>query len=536
LSITGEKEIMKRNLLNLIAICVLAGLVAGLIPAAAVAQDTSAQKPQLLIKIRNLDQFLNDVDKLMSAVQESKTAPPQTAMLRGMLQGTDWIDPQRSIVAGIMLKDPKPEIAILVPFRKENPGFKAMLGATAGENYYLGTIPPQPGFSVSPAMKDALLKASSSVTKGSLVIEAAAGPLLDQVEPQMNAAMKMAVNSPQAQANPGGISPQASMEAVSSFLKIFRQAETVRYGLDISGDTLTLLFDMDALPNTPLSGLLSDPGGDSRFSSYPIDMPIQLRTRANDMAGMVNLLMGSGLDSFYRQMGIDFGRMGDIVKQFTGEMAGGANFSSNGIAMEFVYVLKPGVDGDSFISKTYMPWLEKYGSELSSAASKQTGNPPVPIYKRTADSTVAGVKVRGVKGEISAILPPEMRKNEVINKFAVESRIAAIGDMMFVAPSDAQLEALIRKSQSFKKSPAQGPIIQAEVDLGAFIKGIQSFIPPTGKSVVWPDNLGKMTMAAEMNNGKLATQTSFNMDVLRKLVAVIRDSARKQAAPPAGTK
>jgi hypothetical protein len=527
---------MKRKLLSLIAICLLAGLTAELIPAAAGAQEASTQKPQLLIKIRNIDQFLDDIDKLVATFQESKTAPPQTAMLRGMLQGTDWIDPQRSIVAGVIIKDPKPELAILIPFRKENPGFKAMLGATAGENYYLGTIPPQPGFSASPAMKDALLKASSSVTKGSIVIEAAAGPLLDQIEPQMKAAMKMAENSPQAKANPAGISPQASMEAVSSFLKIFRQAETIRYGLDISGDTLTLLFDMDALPNTPLSGLLIDSGGDSRLMNYPIDMPVQLRFRANDMAGMLNLLVESGLDSFYRQIGIDFGKMGDIVKQFTGEAAGGINISSNGVATEFVYILKPGVDGDSFISKTYLPWLDRYGSELSNAASKQTGNPPAQIYKRTADSTVAGVKVRGVKGEIGTVLPPELRKTGLLSNFAVESRIAAIGDMMFVAPSDAQLEALIKKSQNLKKSPAQSPIFQAEVDLGALIKSIQSLIPSTEKTIVWPDNLGNVTIAAEMNKGKLASRTSFNMEVLRKLATVIQDSAKKKAAPPTGTK
>ena len=73
-------------------------------------------------------------------------------------------------------------------------------------------------------------------------------------------------------------------------LKTLRQAETFRYGLDLSGDILTLQLDIDALPNTPLASALIDPGGDSRLMNYPIDAPLQFRSRAHNMTGMMNLL------------------------------------------------------------------------------------------------------------------------------------------------------------------------------------------------------------------------------------------------------
>ena len=54
----------------------------------------------LLIKIRNIDQLLQDLEMLLPSGPDADAAP-QTAMVRGMLQGTDWIDPSRSVVAGM---------------------------------------------------------------------------------------------------------------------------------------------------------------------------------------------------------------------------------------------------------------------------------------------------------------------------------------------------------------------------------------------------------------------------------------------------
>jgi hypothetical protein len=250
--------------------------------------------------------------------------------------------------------------------------------------------------------------------------------------------------------------------------------------------------------------------------NYNSDMPIQFRSRAHDMTNLLNL-MGSAFGSFYRRLGLDFEKMGDMAKSFTGETAGGMRISSSGLALETISILQPGVNGEAFLSNTYLPWLANYSLQMSNLTAQQTGKPPAPIYERTADSMVAGVKVMGVKPALSALVPSEKRKAGILDNMAFEIRIAAVGDLMFMASDDAKLEGLINRARSLKKSPAQGPISRIDLELGTFFKEIQALSPSAGASVVWPDNLGKLTTYVEMHNGKLITRTSFSLDDLRKL-------------------
>jgi hypothetical protein len=527
----GE-ESMKQKLLNLVALCLFAGLAAGFIPMAASAQGGTNQKPQLLIKIRNIDEFLNNIEKLIPRAQGSGSLLP-TAMARGMLQGTDWIDPQRSIVAGMVSKDARSKWVILIPFRSANPKFQSVTGAIAGEDYYLATFPPEPGFTVNPAIKESLLSASAAAATGSLVIEAAVGQLLDAAEPQLSAAMKNMPTLPQVQKGQSGMSPQESLEIVTGMLKTLRQAETLRFGLDLSGDILTLQLDIDARPNTPLASALIDSGGDSRLMNYPIDAPLQFRSRAYDKTGMIGLL-GSSLGSFYRRIGLDFDRIGEMTKYFTGETASGMKISSDGFVVETISVLQPGINGEAFLSNTYLPWLENVSLQMSNLAAQQTGKPAAPLYKRTADSTVAGIKVMGVKANVNAIIPPEQQQAGIFKNLAFEMRIAAVGDMMFAASSDAKLESLITRSRGLTKSPAHGPAIRVDLKIGELFKSIQSLSPSAKGPAVWPDNLGNLTMNVEISNGKLATRTSFSIDDLRKLSEAAKSIAPKQASKPAG--
>jgi hypothetical protein len=523
---------MKEKLLKLTVLGLILGVSAGLLASAAMAQNATDQKPQILVKIRDVDQLLNDIEKLIPSLQSSNANAQPMAMLRKSLLAGDWIDKQRCIVIGVVLNEPKPTVVALIPFRTANPSFQAMSSAVIGENYYLAAIPPEPGHAPGPVIRDALVKASAEASKGSIVVEVAMSTLLDRLEPQLAAALKNIPASPAPQTGPAAISPQEATEMLSGMLKIFRQAETVRYGIDITGGVFTLLVDIDALPGTPLAGMLNDPHAESRLMSYPIDMPLQIRSRAHNVDGMLNLF-GPALGSFYRRLGIDMDKMSEIIKNLTGEMAGGINISSNGFAEEFIYILRPGVDGDSFISNTYLPWLEKYSLQIAALASGQTGKPPVRIYERTADSTVAGIKVRGVKANLTAMIPAGKQPTEIFKNRPIEFRMAAAGDMMFLAGSDARLEALITRARNLKKSPAQGPAVQVNVELGPFLQGIRSLVPSAGTPVPWGENLGKLSMSAEMDNGRLATKTSFNMDLIPKLVAALQTMVKSQAAAAA---
>jgi hypothetical protein len=508
---------MKGKLLNLIVLCLLAGLVVGCIPTAVNAQDGTKQRPQLLIKVRNIGQLLSDIDKLMQPAKGSTSLQP-TAMARLALQGTDWIDPNRSIVAGITMKDATSKCIVLIPFLTANPLFQVTSGAIAGENYYLLAYPPEPGFTIDPAIKESLLNASTTATTGSLVAEIAVGPYLDMLETQLAAVMKQAGTFPQVQTAPSPLSPQDVQDMLTGVLKTLRQADTLRYSLDLSDNTLTLRLSIDAIPNTQLAFAWTDSGGDSRLMNYSTDMPIQYRSRAHNMTGALDL-MQSGLGTFYRKIGIDLGAMGDIVKNFTGETAGGMNISPDGLVLKTISVLQPGIDGQAFLLNTFLPWFEDYNRQISNLAAQQTGKTPVPTYVRTADSIVAdNIKAIGMKSSA----------NPILNNKAFEIRMAAVGDLLFMASDDAKLESLINGSRSLTKSSSSGSMFQLDLQLGSIIKG---FLAAFG-----PNDVGNfnMTVNVDMTNGKLAAQTSLNIADLRKLSEAFSSMISKQALLPTG--
>jgi hypothetical protein len=525
---------MQRKLLYVIVLCLFAELTSGFMPVAAFAQDGTNQNPQLLIKIRNIDQLLDNIEKMIQppTAQGSPAISP-IAMLRGMIQGTAWIDPQRCIAACQVSKDAKSKLVVLVPFRTANTSFQMISSAIAGENYYLLSFPPEPGFSVDPAIKASLIKASATLPDSSLVVEVSVGLFMDQIESQMTAAMKTLENFPQTQTGLSAITPQESLEMLTGIIKTMKQAETIRYGLDISGDIFTLQFDVNALPNTPLAGVLVDSGGNSRLMNYQSDLPIQFRSRAHKMGDMLKL-MNSSVGEFYRKIGIDFDKMGETVEYFAGESAGGMKISSDGFAIEAISVLRPGTNGGSFITNTYLPFIQNYSLQMSNLAAKQTGKPAIPLYEQTADSMVAGIKVIGFKANSNSLAMPDKQQATILGKLAFEIRIAAVDDMILVASDDARLADLIQRSRGLKESAAQGPMMRFDLDLDSLIKGIQSLLPPSKTPVVLPDNLGKVTVNAEINNGKMATSVSFNIASLQKLFDALKAQALKQALPQAG--
>jgi hypothetical protein len=340
---------MKTYVPRLIVICMLAPMIAGFAPQEAGAQSGAGESVLLLIKIRNIDLFSRNFEKLMPSTAGSKT-PQQMIMLRGMLQDTDWIDPDRSIVAGMFLEDAKADWVVLVPFRIANPTFQKNLGTTSGQDYYLTVFPPRPRYEVSPAVEKSLLDASLTGTEGGLVIQAAVGRLLEMFEPQIAESLAKLEASLPANPEPPAMSPQDTRIFLGDMLKNLKQVDILRFGVGLSGDVLFLQFDIDSRPDTLLASVLTDRGGVAHLTEYPIDMPLRFRSRPHDMAGMMELAQ-SAFGRLYRLLGIDFDEVSEITKSFTGEMAGGMNLDSSGIAFEMIAVLRPGVKGEGFYSK-----------------------------------------------------------------------------------------------------------------------------------------------------------------------------------------
>jgi hypothetical protein len=521
---------MKAKMIWLIMFCLFAGLVAGFAPMAVDAQETSGQEPILLIKIRNIDQFQSDVEKIMPPTEASK-AGPQIAMFRGMLQGTDWIDPERSIVGGMIMEAQKTVWVMVFPFRQPNPNFQKSLSAVAGPDYYVAAFPPQPELAVNPAVEQSLVAASKAPADSNVVLEMAAARLLAMADPQMAALTKKLEDSPAPKTGPANISPQQIQTMMAEMLKTLKQIDLLRLGFDLSGDIFTLQFDVDALPNTPLAGVLTDLGGNTRVMDFQVDMPIQFRSRAHDMFGILDL-MKAEIDPIYQQMGISLADMEDIIKVFTGEMSGGMKVASDGFTMEGMMILQPGTNGEDFLHNTYMPWFERYNKQITEALAKAAGKPTTQLYERTADSTVAGLKVVGIRTNISSIVPPEEQKKNPFLDQPFEMRLAAVNDLLFFASNDATMESLISRGQNLASIPAKGPTVEFEIELGAFFRDIQSMIPAKDGSIPWPEDPGKLSIQSEMRDGKLITRTSINIAEMSKLMSAIQSRAASKAETP----
>jgi len=56
---------MKRKMLRLIVFCMFVTLAAGSLSTAAIAQDAAGQDPVLIVKVRNIDQLISDVERLV---------------------------------------------------------------------------------------------------------------------------------------------------------------------------------------------------------------------------------------------------------------------------------------------------------------------------------------------------------------------------------------------------------------------------------------------------------------------------------------
>jgi hypothetical protein len=480
------------------------------------------QSPTLLLKIRNVEKLLGDFEKLMPSTPGS-SSNQQLAMVRTMLMGSNWIDSERSVVAGVFSEGAKTNVVALIPFRTPNILFEKALNAVARKNYYLSVIPPQPAFTINPAVEESLAKASMTHSSGNLALEISASKLAVMAEPQMVAFITGAAAAQRnpTQAGQPQLSPQDMQAVMIDMLTMLKQVETLRLGIDFSDNIFTLYLDVDALPNTLLAHILTDPGSVTRLTNYSIDMPIQFRTRAYDTSDMMNLL-GSGFDKIYRLIGVDINNMKEMNKALTGEQAGGIQLSANGLAIESVSVLQPGINGEDFLRNKYLPFLEGTNLQLSNLVSQPTGQPSAKIYERTADSVVAGINVMGVKIKLDAATkPPDPKIAGIFNKLAFEMRLAAVGNLLLASSNDARMEALINKSRtSLTPAPAQGPMFRVDIKLGAFLKGIASLMPSGGTApAALPDDLGNITIKADMKNGQLTSQTSFNIDEMKKLAA-----------------
>ena len=509
---------MKIRTINPIAVCLFAVITLVCAPIPASAQGAVDQEPLLVIKISDINKLL----QVMTPATPGANPAGLVQIYSAMLYGTDWIDTNRSMVAGLHKEGPKSSLVYLIPFNTPNSSFENAHHPITGSDYYLSTLPPQPGLTVSPAFEQSLVNASRTpTTRGDLVVEIAAGKALADAEPEILASLeKAAAMQPNQPANPP-ISQENIQAMVKELLNLGKQADIFRLGLDFGQDFLTLNMDIEAMPGTELANALVDVGGSTRLANFPIDMPIQAHTRPYNIPGVTDLY-GNIYQALYSQLGMDFQDIDAMSKISTGESAGGFNITPEGIDMKVVSVLKPGTDGESFLINEYVPFLEQYSQAFSNITAPITDASAIPFFVRTDDSTVAGARVIGYSVDFNSLAKPDAK---LPLSLKMDFRIAAVKDLMFMASNDASLAELINSARNLVPSPASGPTGRVVIDTSAFFNGLMSLMPPSVPPPPFPLDLGTIEAQFTFSNGKMESETRLDAAALSKMAMVIAAQA-----------
>jgi len=512
---------MKIRTVNSIAICLFSVIALLCAPVLASAQGAVDQEPILVIKIPDINKLLQ---AMTPATPGANTAGPNQ-MISMMLHGTDWIDTNRSMVAGLHKEGAKSSLVYLIPFNTPNSSFENAYHPIPGGDYYLTTLPPQQGLIVSPAFEQSLVNASMTpTTRGDLVVEIEAGKALAEAEPEILASLeKAAAMQPNQPANPP-ISQENIQSMVKRLLNLGKQADIIRLGLDFGQDFLTLNMDIEAIPGTELANALVDVGGSTRLANFPIDMPIKAYTRPYNIPGITDLY-GNIYQPLFAQLGMDSQDIDVMSKISTGESAGGFNITPEGVDMKAVSVLQPGTDGESFLVNEYVPFLERYSRTFPNITAPKTDTPAAPFFVRTDDSTVAGARVIGYRIDFSSLAKSDAKLPQNLK---MDFRIAAVKDLMFMASNDASLAELINGTRNLAPSPASGPTGRVVIDTPAFFSGLMSLMPPNVPPPPFPLDLGEITSQFTFENGKMESETRLDAAALTKMVMAI--AAQVQAA------
>ncbi|MFH1102579.1 MAG: tetratricopeptide repeat protein [Pseudomonadota bacterium] len=497
-----------------------------LLMGAAVHPLFAVEKPSLsmdlVVKINRLDHALNLIDSLFKAADPDGGVSP-TAVLRGMIQGTDWVDFSRLIVIGIDIAEPQPIMVALVPFIKPNENFKKTYNASAGPDYYILPLPPGQVHSIGP-FKDAMVNLSKSKSKPAISVEIALGNLIQKSGPKIRQALSQMGNLTAA-AEPEKIpfSPMETREMLEKILDNASQIETLSVNVDLNKAELAYEVIANARDGSELAQLFLKENSPGYLNRYNPRLQMNFRSRRFDAEKMLSLI-GEVFGKVYEGIGVDLNQLVMIGSKFSGEMAGGMSLSQSGWIFEMVHVLKEGYRGQEFIESEYIPWMLAFGRNMQSIIETQTGKKPDPFFVRTKDSTVEGFRVVGVKTQIPVLTdtadipPPKLLKSMT----AYEFRMTAIDSLVLTASTDDRLASLIKTAKGLKKEASRGPLMMMDYDLASYINVIKEMIPGFPGEEHPVPRLGKINVVIDADKGRSRLRSSMKTEDVYTLIAYLK--------------
>jgi hypothetical protein len=501
------------------------------------AQQDAASPLDITVKLSRIQQTLDLIDDLAGTDPNQPMQSP-SAQLKGMLHGTDWIDPSRAIVIGLEVIGGQPKASLLMPFREANEDFRTAFNALPGLDYYLLSLPPGPSGDIPEATKEALIAASRSESKDALSMELAISRLLSAADQQIQAGLgKLDHLGPPEGTQKLGPSPQDIKQALLNMLQTAGQLEVLTVGLDLDKERLAASFEAKAAPETRLAGLFTDRDKTALLHSFKPEHQINFRYRSFDMAAVMDLI-NDCFGEFYKKMGIDFSDIAAICESFTGEMAGGMSFGKERIAMEIISVLKDteAASAPDFLEKVYVPWMTKYSQDIARMLEEQTGTKMESFFARTPDSTVAGYKVIGMKTRfpyLSGQQPPSAEKAWSFMEY--EMRMTTVGNLLLLADNDAAIARLIHVAKTVKEGPATGPLMTMDVDMGGYLGYIAQMIPGGPRPL---PKMGRMLFEFDAKDGRANGTCTIRKEDVKTMVAQLKNmgqlasAAQEAQAPP----
>lgn len=506
----NDRMVRRCVLICLVVCCILIHAV----PMAAAPAE--APSIGLVLKIARLGETLDFIDGFYQT--GDGTAP--TGMLRALLFGTAWIDPTRAIVAGFDRKGDQPLMAALVPFRRPNSNFKNAYGAMERDSYYLLQLPPGRSAAVIPqTFESALAAAALQPPRTTVSASLRVRQLMEQNRGVVAAFLEQAVQAagPAAPSpHPMALSPEEIKDMLTNIVGTLEQLETLMFGVDIHQEHFAVATEASAVAGSTLAGLFSRSARHAYLNAYQPDYPIVFRSGAYDVDGMMALL-NACFGRLYAKMGIDFAQFTDISRHFTGEVAGGMTFGQEKTAFESVVVMRRENNTGAFLTKTYLPWILGYGEKMSQMMQQQLGTPVPPLFSRTADSSIDGRNVVGLRAMVPLISNAGGMATD--NILAYEMRTTIRDNLLLIAPDDERLARLIRAAGSFSRGPVPDPFMQVDIDLGVYVAAVNAMLPDHLRRPGDIPPLGTLKVTMDMGAGSVRTETAVQTADLMRLAA-----------------
>lgn len=496
------------------------------------AAGSEPDKPDIIIKISRIQQALDLIDKMSAADLDQPTSAP-SFFLRSMLFGIDWIDPDRPIVIGIRFEnlktETKPTMAAFVPYVRQNEDFHISYGAVSKIDHYLIAIPPGSGNAVSDEMAYDLGQAAGKTPDGLLSMEIAVSRLLNKADTKIQKMILDFDNKIKKQTNTtGDLAPEDVNTLIKNLIQMAKQVETFSLGMDLTESDLTIFSDALALKGTELSKLFTrSPGSNfTHMETYSPRRHINFKSASYDMKGML-AFFNTVFGEFYQKIGFDLASVERMASHFTGEMAGGISLTDAGMDIEMIAVLSDTEKtSPDFMESVYMPWIMDYGRTMADFYSQTSGKKINNIFSKTSPSTIDGHKVFGVSCEV-----PITVSNTTSDTFKVNFRTVALGKLLITAADDARLKQLMTMAGSLIKKPYDGPLMNMDIKLGAYLNAVQAMLPEpeSGERMHFSD-LGSLVYSFDFGNRKLSNKYVIQVDDIRSIVSAFKQAQAASVA------